>query len=249
MISKNQLKHIQSLALKKNRDQAGLFVAEGSKLVFELIPAFRLHSAYATQHWLSAQQHPLPFSPVSIDEHTLQKLSNQKSPQGIVAVFYKPEQVALPTSGLVLALDDVQDPGNLGTIVRIADWFGVKQVICSENCADVYNPKTVQATMGALSRTRVHYTQLASYLSNLPATTLVFGTFMQGESLYDMPALTDAVVVLGNEGKGISAEIEQLVTRRITVPAYPANAQTSESLNVAVAAAIVCAEFRRKLSK
>lgn len=246
MISKNQIKAITALALKKNRDEEGLFVAEGTKLVEELRKYFTLKDCFATTDWLT-QNKDLVFSGINeITAAEYTKISTQKSPQGILAVFKKPEKPDLPdfSTDLCLALDDVQDPGNLGTIIRIADWFGIKTVFCSMQCADAYNPKTVQATMGALARVNVIYTNLAEVLLNV--TVPVYGTFMQGDDIYKSKLTTNGIIVMGNEGNGISPDIEKRITRRITIPSFPRGAVNSESLNVAVATSVVCSEFRRQ---
>ena len=145
----------------------------------------------------------------------------------------------------MLALDTVQDPGNLGTIVRIADWFGIRDIVCSETCADIYNPKTVQATMGALARVRVHYTSLADFLRQIHPSP-VYGTFLEGNDIYREELSGNGVIVMGNEGNGISEAIKPFVERKLYIPNYPPDTETSESLNVAIATAITCAEFRRR---
>ncbi|MCQ2208297.1 MAG: RNA methyltransferase [Paludibacteraceae bacterium] len=143
-------------------------------------------------------------------------------------------------------LDRVQDPGNLGTIIRIADWFGIRNIVCSNDTVDVFNPKTVQATMGALARVKVHYADLVPFLKSLPNDFPVFGTFLEGDNIYQMDLPQKAVIIMGNEGNGISKEVGQLVNKKLFIPSFPPNEPTSESLNVAVATAITCAEFRRR---
>ena len=184
-------------------------------------------------------------------EEELRRASSQKSPQGVLAVLRKPADTPdpnAPARDLCLALDDVQDPGNLGTIVRVADWFGLRDVFCSRHSADVYGAKTVQATMGALARVRVHYVDLPALLARCREAGLpVYGTFMDGDSLYAADGLeARGVIVMGNEGNGISPEVGRLVSHRLAIPSYPPGKPTCESLNVGVAAAIVCAEFRRR---
>jgi len=249
MISKKQIKNITALSQKKMRDEMGLFVAEGTKLVFDLLPAFRLRECFATSDWLreNAKINLKNIQEISFDE--LKKISNQKSPQGILAVFEKPEYILSETiqNELCIALDDIQDPGNLGTIIRIADWFGIRNVICSPLSVDAFGPKTVQSTMGALARVKVHYTELAHYIEQLPAYFPVYGTFMEGSNIYSEQLSEHGLIVMGNEGNGISKEISELVNRRITIPHFPKNEATSESLNVAVATSIICSEFRRRL--
>lgn len=246
MISKNQIKSITALSLKKNRDEEGLFVAEGTKLVDELRKYFTLKECYATTSWLFHNKN-LAFSGISeVTDAEYTKISAQKNPQGILAVFQKPDNPELPdlSTELCLALDDVQDPGNLGTIIRIADWFGIKTLFCSMQCADAYNSKTVQATMGALARVKVIYTDLQELLSNVNVP--VYGTFMQGNDIYKSNLTTNGIIVMGNEGNGISPAIEKFVSQRITIPSFPRGEVNSESLNVAVATSVVCAEFRRQ---
>lgn len=249
MISKNQIKFIGSLSQKKFRDENGMFIAEGTKLVLDLMPAFECVNAFATEDWKARNAAHDISGFVTATEEELRKISNQKSPQGVLAVFRKRENhfdVKQLNGKLSLALDDVQDPGNLGTIIRIADWFGVEDIFCSEFCADAYGPKTVQATMGALARVKIHYLNLNTFLAGLPADMPVYGTFMDGENIYSEKITPNGIIVMGNEGNGISAAIEQKVNKRLLIPNYPLGSETSESLNVAVATALVCAEFRRR---
>lgn len=249
MLSKNKIKLITSLSQKKFRDEHGLFIAEGTKLVLDLSVAFRCATLIATPEWLKSNPSIASDEEIEVTETELHKISNQKSPQGVLAVFIKPEyQLNAPelTQKLSLALDDVQDPGNLGTIIRIADWFGIHDIFCSEHSADAFNAKTVQATMGALARVRVHTVKLPDFLASIAGKLPVYGTFMDGENIYEKSLLPHGIIVMGNEGNGISAEIEQLVTEKLLIPNYPAGQLTSESLNVGVATALVCGEFRRR---
>jgi TrmH family RNA methyltransferase len=175
----------------------------------------------------------------------------QKSPQQIFAVFEKPLisfDLNTLNNQLILALDDIQDPGNMGTIIRIADWFGIEYVLCSKHCADAFNPKTIQATMGAIARIKVIQTDLEKTLNSLSGKMPIFGTFLNGENIYQEQLPPNGIIVMGNEGNGISQSIEPLVNKRLYIPSYPAERETSESLNVATATAIVCAEFRRRLN-
>jgi len=249
MISKSQIKNITALSHKKMRDEQGLFVAEGEKLILDLMSAFELKECFATNEYLNENRNSKikNLQEISFDE--LKKISNQKSPQGILAVFKKPTHTLSNNinSELSLALDDIQDPGNLGTIIRIADWFGIRDIICSTLTADAFGPKTVQATMGALARVKVHYTDLEQYIRRLPADYPVYGTFMEGKNIFTEKLTENGIIVMGNEGNGISKCISALINRRITIPNYPQNEATSESLNVAVATSVVCAEFRRRL--
>jgi TrmH family RNA methyltransferase len=250
MLSKNKIKLITSLSLKKFRDETGLFVAEGTKLVTDMATAFHCELLISNQHRYEEVKMIPADECVVTDDEQLQKISSQKNPQGVIAVFRKCTSTA-PTeqelaSQLMLALDDIQDPGNLGTIIRLADWFGIKNIYCSELTADAYGSKVVQATMGALARVNIHYLNLENFLSGLNNIT-VYGTFLEGKSIYSEKLSENGIIVMGNEGNGISPEIEKLVTNKLLIPNFPKNAPTSESLNVAVATAIVCSEFRRNL--
>ena len=239
-LSKNQIKWVRSLQQKKQRDAEGVFVAEGHKCVEELRGAFEL---------------VLMVTPDNATEVEIVQMSNLRTPQGVIGVFKrrgdeaKGERQKARGEELVVALDGVQDPGNLGTIIRTCDWFGVHDIYCSMDTADCYNPKVVQATMGALVRVRVHYINLKEWLEEVQkAGVPVYGTLLEGENMYEKGAITDkskGVIIMGNEGNGISPEIRQLITHPIRIPSYPADADTSESLNVGIATAIVLAEFRR----
>jgi len=250
VLSKNKIKLITSLSQKKFRDETGFFVAEGTKLVLDLSEAFSCEMLIATTDWLSMNKKIIASETIETTADELKRISNQKSPQGVLAVFKKTKyqfQLADLESKLSLALDDVQDPGNLGTIIRIADWFGIYDVFCSENSADAFNPKTVQATMGALARVRVHSVNLSELLSQCKPRIPVYGTLMNGENIYQKSLTNNGIIVMGNEGNGIKAEIENLVTARLLIPNFPVGQITSESLNVGVATALICAEFRRRI--
>ena len=189
---------------------------------------------------------------IEASEKDFCKISSQKTPQGVLALFQKPNysyNFDEINTQLSLALDDVQDPGNLGTIIRIADWFGIRDIFCSLHTADVYGAKTVQATMGALARVRVHYVNLADFLRQCSERELpVYGTFMNGENIYSEKNLSkNGIIVMGNEGNGIAPEIEKYVSKPLLIPNFPQGETTSESLNVSIATALVCAEFRRRI--
>ena len=250
MLSKNKIKQITSLSQKKYRDESGLFIAEGTKLVVDLLSSFHCSTLVATSEWIKENGKINADEVIEVEADDLKKISNQKTPQGVLALFQKPKydwgKDDLPQK-LSLALDDVQDPGNLGTIIRIADWFGITDIFCSEHSADAFNPKTVQATMGALSQVRVHTVNLEDFLKLCSGNLPVYGTFMNGENIYDKTLTTNGIIVMGNEGNGISSEIEKLVTKRLLIPNFPTGQVTSESLNVGVATALVCAEFRRRI--
>lgn len=249
MLSKNQIKLISSLSQKKFRDELALFVAEGTKLVLDLSKSFNAHQIFATSNWANEHKSFLSCDIQIVLDEEISKISNQKTPQGVLAVFKKNEY---DISGvdfsdeLCLALDNIQDPGNFGTIIRIADWFGIHNIYCSLLTVDAYSPKAVQATMGALNRVKVHYVDLNLFLSTLPITVPVYGTFMDGNNIYNETLTPNGIIVMGNEGNGISKNTEKLVNKRLLIPNFPINEPTSESLNVGVATALVCAEFRRR---
>ena len=268
-ISKAQVKIVRSLQQKKFRDELGLFVAEGEKCVSELSKSFELVHLYREGENATRTE--------------IEQMSGLRTPQGIIGVFKKRETSPTPSTGrgalslegrdgerfLILALDGIQDPGNLGTIIRTCDWFGVHDIVCSLDTADCYNPKVVQATMGALARVRVHYTDLPKWLEeikNRESDIRIYGTLLEGKDMYevlqsvspkdDLTATRSysnavlqqrghEVIIMGNEGNGISHRVRTLVTHPIRIPSYPKNAETSESLNVSIATAIVLAEFRR----
>lgn len=242
-MTQNELKQVRKLQIKKFRDELGLFVAEGDKCIDELRKSFTL------VHHLTPDNTPLK---------EIERLSSLQTPQGSIAVFRKPayadrwDAEELRDDCLYLALDGVQDPGNVGTIIRTADWFGVRHILCNEGTADCFAPKVVQATMGALARVQVHYLDNYSFdemlrhagQKGLP----VYGTLLDGKNIYEKGAISDkkcGVIVMGNEGKGLSQPVRQLVTHRLRIPSFPPDEPTSESLNVAIATAVVLAEFRR----
>ncbi|MBR5656402.1 MAG: RNA methyltransferase [Prevotella sp.] len=249
MISKAKLKYIHSLELKKNRRQEGAFVAEGPKVVGDLLCVMHPTLLIATEEWLHENRHLQKGGEwLEVTDEELAKASFLKHPQQVLAVFPTPQR-SMPKvnlDDLSLMLDGVQDPGNVGTIIRIADWFGITDVFCSLDSADVYNPKVVQATMGSIARVNIHYTDLSELISGLPEGFPVYGTLLDGENIYETELQPRGVIVMGNEGNGLSADIIQKLTHRLLIPNYPPNRPTADSLNVAVATAIVCAEFRRK---
>lgn len=247
-LGKNKIKLIRSLNEKKYRSEHNTFVAEGKKLVFDLLDNCRCRLLTGLADVL--REIP-PLSAEEIIEATpeeLKKASQLKTAPQIIGVFYQPnyivEEIELEGK-LHLVLDGIQDPGNMGTIVRLSDWFGIEHIFCSPDTADIFNPKTVQATMGAIARVKVHYVDLEGLLKRNSSLS-AFGTFLEGENIYEAELPENGFVVMGNEGKGISPDIQKLITKRLFIPNYPVNAPTSESLNVAVAAAIVCSEFRRR---
>lgn len=252
MLSKNRIKYIRALEMKKYRKAENAFLAEGNKLVGDLLGHFSCRLLIATTSWL--EKHPLLLAQETIEvtPEELTRASLLKTPQEVLAVFELPSYPyddTLPAHSLCLALDDVQDPGNLGTIIRIADWFGIEDIFCSPGTADAFNPKTVQATMGALARVKLHYCDLKAFIRlQAERKVPVFGTFLDGDNFYSQELSTHGVIVMGNEGNGVCKEIEAMVSQKLLIPNYPQGQETSESLNVAVATAIVCAEFRRRMS-
>lgn len=250
-LSKNKTKYIRSLELKKIRKEEKVFLAEGPKLVGDLLGHLSCTFLAATSSWLQGHTSVQADEVAEVTQEELSRASLLKTPQQVLAVFRQPEY-ALNTSilhdSLCLALDDIQDPGNLGTIIRLADWFGIEHIICSSNTVDVYNPKTVQATMGGIARVKVHYTLLPDFIRSLDDNIPVYGTFLDGKNIYGQSLSCNGLIVMGNEGNGISKEVEALINRKLYIPNYPQERETSESLNVAIATAIVCAEFRRQVA-
>jgi TrmH family RNA methyltransferase len=244
MISKNQIKYVRQLEQKKFRYREGLFVAEGTKVVGDLLKRYQPHAIFATAAWLSANP---TTKAVEVSDDELRRLSFQQHPQQVLALFPLPSSVtpSAPSVALSIALDGIQDPGNLGTIIRIADWFGITTIICSEDTVDAWNPKVVQATMGSIARVNIIYTNLPSFLDSLPTDYPVYGTLLDGENIYTQPLTKEGLIVMGNEGNGISEAVRQRVNRRLLIPDFH-DGETADSLNVAIATAITCSEFRRR---
>ena len=238
MLTKSQIKLITSLKQKKYRQQEGLFVAEGLKTIKELLNSYlKLYHVFTTA---SFEMDDLEETIITVKE--LKKISFLTTPNTALAVFRIPDATQIKTNHLMIALDDVRDPGNLGTIIRLCDWFGVVDLVCSTATVDCYNPKVVQATMGSITRVNVSYLNLESFLAE--SNTEVYGAFMDGENVYKSELPSKGVLVLGNEANGISAAIEALVTKRISIPRF-GQLQATESLNVATATAILLSEFKR----
>ena len=299
MLSKATIKRIRALEQKKFRRQTGLFVAEGPKVVGDLLAAMSAREIFATAEWLNENRNLISTATMpekssgkplgsdakptitEVSEEELRRLSFLQHPQQVLATFEIPASPPTPlppergdltannqqaannlhlvsplSSGrgaggeasLALALDGIQDPGNLGTIIRIADWFGIETVVCSPDTADAYAPKVVQATMGSLARVKIVYQDLAELIDALPTDFPVYGTLLDGRDIYAETLTPHGLIVMGNEGNGISPEIARKITRRLLIPNYPANRPTADSLNVAIATAITCAEFRRRAS-
>lgn len=250
MVSKNDIKRIKQLEQKKYRQREGLFVAEGPKVVGDLLRCgYQPTILFATSEWndksafFDTKHSGNQLRTEIITNEELQKLSFLQHPQQVLAVFPIPQQSFPEPKGLCLALDGVQDPGNLGTIIRIADWFGIKNIYCSTDSADAWNPKVIQATMGSIARVNIYYCDLSIILCQ---TTLpVYGTLLDGNDLYQEELSTEGIIVMGNEGNGISLPIRKLINKKLLIPSY-SHDDTAESLNVAIATAITCAEFRRR---
>lgn len=241
MVSKNQIKLITSLHQKKYRKQHQMFIAEGKKVINELLQSnFELvYLLTIDKTYFNIAYHNKIYT---ISETELKKMSALTTSNDCLAVFKIPQEKKAHKGGLILALDDVRDPGNLGTIIRLCDWFGIETLICSTETVDVYNPKVIQATMGSISRVNVVYTNLETFLkeTSLP----IFGTFMDGENIYKKILPKEGIIVMGNEANGISKEIEGLISQKIAIPRF-GKLQETESLNVATATAIVLSEFKR----
>lgn len=241
MITRAEILAIKALATKQGREEQGAFIAEGEKLVGEIRnSSLRIRKIYQTK--------PVFADAEMVSEKEMERISQLKTANSVLAVVEIPKAKigsVKPDSNLILALDRVQNPGNLGTIIRLADWFGISDIVCSEDSADCFNPKVVQATMGAILRVRVHYTNLAKWLGEQHGAK-VYGTFLEGENIYSAKLDKSGIIVMGNEGQGISTEVAATVSHKLLIPPYPADRCGSESLNVAVATAVICSEFRRR---
>jgi len=240
MLSKNQIKLITSLHQKKYRNKYNFFVAEGVKVVNEfLISSIKLEHLFCTDDFLyqiseEKVQH--------ISEKELEKISLLKSPNKVVGIFNIPIQTEIIYKGFTLVLDDINDPGNLGTIIRLCDWFGIENIVCSKSTVDCYNAKVVQATMGSLSRVNINYLDIVEFLKN--SDSPIYGAAMNGKNIYKTSMEKNAILVMGNEANGISNAVSNLIGENLTIPRFGKNQQT-ESLNVATATAILLSEFKR----
>jgi TrmH family RNA methyltransferase len=252
MLSKNKIKFLQSLSLKKNRDETGLFIIEGEKSIQEVLQSpIKMKSIIGSEEIIMQYTSPqLEYLPATYAE--IKKISSLQTPQGVLAVCEQPgKKPIFPhiTDKLTLVLDDIQDPGNLGTIIRLCSWFGIENVVCSVNTVDCYNPKVVQSSMGSIAKVSVQYTNLQPFLNECRDQNLeIYGAFLDGKNIYAENLLNKGIIVMGNEGKGISPEIEKIITKKITIPNYSINNSGVESLNVSIATAIICGEFRRQLN-
>lgn len=253
MLSKNKIKYIQSLSRKKIRDLEHTFLAEGNKMVLEAISSgLPIKLIAATPAFI--QENTIPDSAaaelITCDQAELNKASLLKNPQQALAIVQMRDnkfQLMECTQQFLLAMDSIQDPGNLGTIIRIADWFGIEHILCSKTTVDCYNPKVIQASMGAIFRVKMHYCDLQKILSEATTNQLpVYGTFLEGKNIYQSQLSSNGILVMGNEGHGISKEIAQLIENKIHIPSFQPGTSGSESLNVATATAICCSEFKRR---
>jgi len=240
MVVKSQIKLIRSLQQKKYRNQHGLFFVEGKKAVQELLDSdFRPYSLFSIDADIFEVSNDIL---TQISPADLKQISFLKNPNGVLGVFHIPETKPIDFNNWIVVLDDVRDPGNLGTIIRLCDWFGIPHLVCSLNTVDCYNPKVLQATMGSISRVDISYVDLKDFLKNVCIP--VYGTFMKGDSVYAVDLPEKGIIILGNEANGISSEIEALISQKITIPQH--GERTAESLNVATATAILLNEIRRK---
>lgn len=251
MATKNTIKQLRSLHQKKFRMLNKSFIAEGEKIVGEILQSKRVKKIeiFALQQWIDENKEALPLntSVEAISNVELHSISMLQSPNKVLAVLSTDEfdaQVQCETKGIHLVLDGIKDPGNLGTIIRLADWYGFENLVCSENTVELFNPKTIQATMGSFLRVNVSYTNLYHYLSDARNTKTVYGTFLDGNSIYSSQWDKDAVVVIGSESHGISKEIESLIQNKIHIPSF-AHHRNIDSLNASIATAIICSEIRR----
>lgn len=255
MISKNKIKYLHSLEAKKGRDADNVFVAEGPKVVGDILNNHpeKLRKLIATEVWLRANRNVIKQNVecemIEVTQEELSKASFLCSPQQVMAVFEKlgntiDRQVL--SESLSLLIDGVQDPGNLGTIIRVADWFGIENVLCSHSTVDCYNPKVVQSTMGSIARVNVVYCDIKELIASMPNGFPIYGTLLEGENMYEKQLSSKGFIVMGNEGKGLSVAVREMVTEAIRIPNFPESRKTADSLNVAIATAVVCAEFRRR---
>ena len=245
-MTKAEIQHLRALKDKRVRDKERLFIAEGEKLVGEILDShFTIHKIY------TCDEHRRGANVEHVTRQEMERISQLTTPTTTLAVVEQPNN-RLSTEALhgelVLALDGVQNPGNMGTIIRLADWFGIKDIICSKECADCYNPKVVQATMGAILRVRIHYVDdLAKMLHEAKEMGMnIYGTLLDGENIYQSSVTQEGIIVMGNEGRGVSEECRKMLTHKLLIPPYPADSPTSESLNVAMATGIILSEFRRR---
>jgi TrmH family RNA methyltransferase len=252
MLSKNAIKYIHSLTIKKYRGIHGKFIAEGPKLVSELAESnLLIYELYASEDWLKLNSSIISkvSSVKSISVEELSKISSLSTPNQVLAVVDIPErefEINIVNDSMVIILDDIRDPGNLGTIIRIADWFGLRHIVCSSNSVDTYNSKTVQASMGSIGRVNVYYSNLAEIMLKVPAVVPVYGAYLEGNPIYKETFAKNGLLVIGNEANGISNEIAKFITKKISIPAGDQSEVHAESLNASIATAIICSEMNRQ---
>jgi TrmH family RNA methyltransferase len=254
MLSKSQITFINSLKQKKYREEHQLFIAEGAKIVPELLnSSIIVKQIYATSDFLRNIIIPAGIERFEIKENELERISSLTKANEVLAVCETPNYVLDNESlkgKLTLVLDDIKDPGNLGTIIRIADWFGIENIVCSSETVDAFNSKVVQATMGSIARIKVHYVDLVPFIQQQVANKkFVYGALLEGENIYSEKLSSEGLIVIGNESRGISDEIQKLITNKISIPSfshYKSGGGEAESLNAAIATSIICSEFRRR---
>ena len=250
MLSKAEVKRVSRYKQSKFRNQDNLFVVEGEKMVAELLEsAYDIQSIYATAQWIQKnktiiQTKGVANKTIEISEDDLEKISLLSTPNNVYSLVKIPqENFSNQTKGLTIVLDGIKDPGNLGTIIRLADWFAIERIICSQDCVDVFNPKTVQSTMGSIFRVKVEYTDLKNFLENLPKDYPIYGSIVEGgESIYEKQFSKDAILIIGSESHGISPEIQEKINHRITIPRFRTD-NKPESLNASIATAIMISEI------
>lgn len=255
MLTKNTIKYIKSLTAKKFREEFGVFIAEGPKLVSDIIQStLKTENIYATKSWIddnlmiSGNSNTI----VCVSEEELSKISQLTTANQVLAVVkipVVPFDPELAKQTLIITLDDIRDPGNLGTIIRIADWFGYRHILCSHTTVDAYNPKCVQATMGSITRVNVYYKNIVEILSQSKEHVDIYGAFLKGQNIYNETLDNNGFLIIGNEASGISPLIEKLVSRRLFIPSGNNTGSNAESLNASAAAAIICSEFFRRSQK
>ena len=257
MLSKSQIKHISSLKVKKYRELYGEFIAEGSKLVLELLNSnYTAIALYALKDWLNDNNIPsgIKIDVFEISESEMSRITSLSTPSPCLLILKTHDVLFNPIIAekeLVLMLDDIKDPGNLGTIIRTADWFGFKNIVCSPNTVDLYNPKTIQSTMGSVARVNVCYQPLDELLTKLNKNVSVYGSLLEGENIINKKLNTNGIIIIGNESKGISEKIRNYINEKIFIPGYQTatSLDKPESLNASIATAIICYEFRRRVIK
>tara|TARA_R110000850_G_scaffold203228_1_gene329459 strand:- start:67330 stop:68064 length:735 start_codon:yes stop_codon:yes gene_type:complete len=244
MVSKSQIKLITSLRQKKYRSKHQLFFAEGTKVINELYKAgWKIYTLFSTEKITGIEESKT----ILITENELKKISSLKTPNKALAVFHIPSQQEFKSKGLTVVLDDISDPGNLGTIIRLCDWFGIQNLVCSPDTVECFNPKVIQSTMGSIARVLVHYVDLEIFMEN-NEDLLVYGAFMDGENVYKEKLPEQGILIMGNEANGISGRMEKYISKKISIPQF-GDSQNTESLNVATATAILLSEFHRSIGK